>query len=81
MATYLLSPEAFDDLQSIWDFIAADNAEAADKLMDEFFEVFESLARWPGQGHTRVDLTNRDVRFWPVGSYLIVYREAQPCCR
>ena len=26
-------------------------------------------------GHTRRDLTDRDVRFWPEGSYLIVYRE------
>lgn len=26
-------------------------------------------------GHTRSDLTERDVRFWSTGSYLIVYRE------
>jgi plasmid stabilization system protein ParE len=26
-------------------------------------------------GHTRADLTERDVRFWSAGSYLIVYRE------
>jgi antitoxin ParD1/3/4 len=27
----------------------------------------------PGQGHTRKDLTDLPVLFWPVGSYLIVY--------
>jgi plasmid stabilization system protein ParE len=37
----VLSPEALQDLEDIWDFIAADNATAADKLEDEFFEAFE----------------------------------------
>lgn len=74
MADYLLSPEALEDLQSIWDFVAADSTDAADKLPEKLFEAFETLARWPGQGHTRADLTNRDVRFWPVGNYLVVYR-------
>jgi plasmid stabilization system protein ParE len=74
MADYLLSPEALEDLQSIWDFVAADSTDAADKLLDKLFEAFETLARWPGQGHTRADLTNRDVHFWPVGNYLVVYR-------
>jgi hypothetical protein len=26
------------------------------------------------QGHRRPDVTDRKVRFWPVGSYLVVYR-------
>lgn len=75
MADYLLSPEALEDLRNIRDFIAADNTQAADKLLDQFFEVFENLAKWPRQGHARADVTNRDVRFWPVGDYLVVYRE------
>jgi antitoxin ParD1/3/4 len=74
MPEYVLSPEALQDLQDIWDFIASDNVNAADKLQDEFFDAFEELARWPGAGHKRSDLTERDVLFWPVGSYLIVYR-------
>lgn len=76
MDAYLLSPEALEDLQSIWDFIASDSVSSADRVLDEFFDAFEKLAQWPGQGHTRSDLTHRDVRFWPVGSYLVVYREA-----
>jgi len=75
MPTYVLSPDALQDLQDIWDFIAFDNAQAADQLEDEFFEAFEKLARQPRMGHTRSDLTERDVRFWSTGSYLIVYRE------
>jgi|SRR5579863_1374609 len=75
MSAYVISPDALNDLQDIWDFIAADNVRAADKLQDEFFEAFDELARRPGVGHTRHDLTKREVRFWPLGSYLIVYRE------
>ena len=74
MSAYVLSAEVLQDLQGIWDFIASDNATAADKLEDEFFEAFEELAQRPRMGHTRSDLSERDVRFWPVGSYLIVYR-------
>ena len=78
MAEFILSSEALDDLQSIWNFIAADNQTAADRIVDELFEAFEHLAEWPGSGHTRRDLTQRDVRFWPVRSYLVVYREKAP---
>jgi plasmid stabilization system protein ParE len=57
-----------------WDFVASDNVPAADKLENEFFEAFEMLAERPRLGHARSDLTERDVRFWPVGSHLIVRR-------
>lgn len=76
MPAYLISPEALEDLQSIWDFIAADNPTAADRQVDQLLEAFEQLAQWPGKGHSRSDLTDRPLRFWPVGSYLVVYREA-----
>ncbi len=74
MFAYALSPDALQDLQDIWDFIALDSVPAADKLEDEFFEAFEQLGKRPRMGHTRSDLTEKDVRFWPVGSYLVVYR-------
>jgi len=68
MPTYVLSPDALQDLQDIWDFIAFDNTQAADQLEDEFFKAFEMLTRQPRMGHTRLDLTDRDVRFWSVAS-------------
>jgi len=74
MFPYVLSPDALQDLQDIWDFIASDNVVAADKLEDELFEAFEMLAKRPGMGHARSDLAERNVQFWPVGKYLIVYR-------
>jgi len=32
------------------------------------------LAERPGIGHTRADLADEIVRFWPVFSYLVIYR-------
>jgi toxin ParE1/3/4 len=77
MSAYVLSPDALQDLQDVWDFISSDNANAADQLEDEFFHAFEKLAQYPRMGHTHSDITSRDVRFWTVGSYLIVYREGE----
>lgn len=74
MLEYILSSEAVDDLQSIWDFIAFDNEAAADRMIDRMLDAFEQLAQWPGLGHVRRDLTKRTVLFWPLESYLIVYR-------
>ncbi len=74
MSVYVLSPDALQDLQDIWEFVALDSVNAADLLEEGFFGAFGKLARQPGMGHTRTDLTERDVRFWPVGSYLTVYR-------
>lgn len=50
MSAYVLSPEALQDLQDTWDFVAFGNVNAADKLLDEFFDAFEKLARQPGWG-------------------------------
>ena len=74
MERYVLAPEALQDLQDIWNFIAADNPEAASALQEEFFRAFDGLAAMPGKGHPRKDLTDREVLFFRVRSYLIVYR-------
>jgi len=78
MAQYILSAEAQGDLHSIWDFIALDNRDAADRIVDELLAAFKHLAEWPGSGHTRPDLTTKDVRFWPVRSYMVIYSETVP---
>jgi antitoxin ParD1/3/4 len=74
MPGYVISPEALEDLQNIQDFIALDNPKAAERVIEQLFAAFESLAKFPHKGHLRPDLTKRNVRFWPVGSYLVVYR-------
>ena len=76
MPSYEISPEALLDLQTIWDFIAVDSTSAADRVIDELFDAFEHLAKWPDTGHSRPDLTPQSVRFWSVRSYLVVYRSS-----
>jgi antitoxin ParD1/3/4/toxin ParE1/3/4 len=74
MERYILAPEALQDLQDTWDFVAVDNPAAASALQEEFFRAFEGLAAMPGKGHKRDDLTDRPVHFFRVRSYLVVYR-------
>lgn len=74
MSGYALSSEALTDIFNSYDYIAQDNYKAAEEVETRLFETFESLARFPGQGHQRSDLTSKPLLFFPVYSYLIVYR-------
>jgi plasmid stabilization system protein ParE len=71
---YILSVDADSDLDDVWEYIAADNIDAADHWIEKLFDAFEALGQAPGMGHRREDLTTYPVLFWPVGAYLIVYR-------
>jgi plasmid stabilization system protein ParE len=53
---YVLSVEADFDLDDIWDYIAADSMDAADRWIGKLFDTFEALGRTPGMGHRREDL-------------------------
>ena len=77
MTGYVLSAGADLDLDDIWEYIAADSLDAADRWIERLFVAFDVLARTPGMGHKREDLTSYSVLFWPVGSYLIIYRAAR----
>jgi antitoxin ParD1/3/4/toxin ParE1/3/4 len=61
---YVLGTGAELDLDEIWEYIANDSIE----------DAFEKLARTPGMGHKRENLTAYPVLFWPVGAYLVIYR-------
>jgi len=74
MNKYVLSVAAGLDLDAIWDYIAQDNIDAADRWINRLFDSFQSLAQSPGMGHMREDLTAFPILFWPVGAYLILYR-------
>ncbi len=74
MSGYFLSREADSDLDDLWDYIAADNVDAADRLIAKLKDAFEALARHPGIGHKREDISSYPVLFWAVGNYLVVYR-------
>lgn len=66
-------PEAEKDLDGIWEFIAADSLDAADKLIEGILARIEALTSFPNQGHRRPDLTSRPLRFITVHDYLIAY--------
>jgi plasmid stabilization system protein ParE len=74
MNRYVLSVAAELDLDEIWEYIAQDNLDAADRWIGKLFDAFQLLAQTPTIGHKREDLTPLPVLFWPVGAYLILYR-------
>ena len=43
-------------------------------LTPDFETAMEQLTEFPGLGHRRQELTDRDVRFYLVNRYFIVYR-------
>ena len=63
MIGYDFHPEARLDIDEIWEFIGADNLDAADRLMTEIFVAVRALVPFPHQGHRRPDLTSRPLRF------------------
>ena len=74
MKPFVLTPRAEQDVSDIWDYIADDNIEAADRVLDALENGMVKLAKNPGIGHWREELTDKRHRFLLVHSYLIVYR-------
>ncbi len=73
MIGYEFHPEARFGLAEIWEFIRADNIDAADKVVAEILSAIRGLVSFPHQGHRRTDLTSRPLRFIRVRDYLIAY--------
>jgi plasmid stabilization system protein ParE len=74
---YVVAPDAESDLKQIWRYLLEEAGLAvADQIQGELVDAFEGLADVPGKGHKRPDLTSRDVLFFSVDQYMIVYREA-----
>jgi len=69
--------EARFDLDEIWEFIRADNLDAADRVIAEILAAIAALVPFPGQGHRRSDLRSRPLRFILVREYLIAYAPAE----
>jgi len=46
-------PEAEIDLDTIWEFIAEDHIDAADRVMEEIEATIEALVPFPHQGYRR----------------------------
>ena len=59
MSGYALHPDAFGDLDEIWEYIAQDNVDAADRVLADIHSTLTTLAGSPHIGHRRPDLTTR----------------------
>jgi len=70
---YGFHPEASLDLDEIWEFIADDNPDAADRTTEEILSAIEALVAFPHQGFRRPNLTSRPLRFKLVNNYVIAY--------
>jgi len=74
---YLLSAEAKLDLADIRAYLTEEaGARTARHVLKQIKDALDFLSRTPGAGHIREDLTDAPVKFWPVSSYLIVYKPA-----
>lgn len=72
MPVVLLRPRAQDDITEIWGYIADDSELHADAFVDRLDAKFQLLARQPGLGRAREELSP-GLRSFPVGRYVIFY--------
>lgn len=68
----VLTPQAEADLLEIAAYVARDNPIAADRLVDRLRDKGRLLAEHPGIGRP---YGRRRARLFPVGTYLVLYRE------
>ena len=73
MSGFVLHPDALTDLTEIWEYIATDNLDAADRVLEEIRDAIRALVPFPQVGHIRSDLTSRPLRFHPIRNFLIAY--------
>ncbi|HYL36987.1 MAG TPA: type II toxin-antitoxin system RelE/ParE family toxin [Bryobacteraceae bacterium] len=59
MKRFVLTRRAKQDVNDIWDYLAADNIEAADRVLDTLDNAMVKLAKNPGIGHWREELTDK----------------------
>lgn len=73
--TFRFSPQAETDIQDIAAYIALDNFGAAMRWLDQVDEKAERLGEMPKLG---VAVSSRPgLRMFPLGNYLILYREVK----
>jgi len=72
MAQITWTSEAVRWLEDIFEYIAADNADAASRTVEGIFERAQALAQYPELGHRYLHST-RNVRIVLYGHYRIAY--------
>jgi plasmid stabilization system protein ParE len=79
MSAFVVAPEAEDDTYKIWRYLLKEaGLAAADRVETELLDAFAGLAKSPGKGHRRPDLTRSDVLFYTLYQFMVVYRLSEP---
>ena len=76
MSEYRFTPQALDDLFSLWSYVAEESPEAANRVEEAVYSSCAFLVQSPHAGRIREDLTVLPVRFWlvqPFRNCWIVY--------
>ncbi len=74
MPQAIILPSAQADLDDIWDYIASNSIQNADRFVDRIYELCQkTLAYQPLMGRSREELVPK-LRSFPVGNYVIFYR-------
>jgi toxin ParE1/3/4 len=79
MAKLRVSPEATDEIDSIWLYIARESgsADIATRVTDSITHRLALLTRYPYIGRRRNDL-RPGLRSFAVGDYVVIYRVEGP---
>ena len=77
MTGYRFTEPAREDLLEIWEFIAHDDIDAADRVIAGLEKAAEKLASHPQLGRIRPSIAGLEVRFLSVGAHFLVYRGKQ----
>lgn len=72
MSHFRLAQQAKTDLREIWDYVAADNPAAVDRLIDNFYEKFRLIATQPLMGQSRKEL-GANLRSFSIGAYVAIF--------
>lgn len=72
MARVIRRPLAAADILDIWDYIAEDSLDQADRWIDKLDEKFKLISAQPLLGRARDELLT-DLRSFPFGRYVIFY--------
>lgn len=78
MKHVFFSDLARSDLDEIWDYIAQDNVDAADRVIDDLMATIGKLLSMPHSGRARPELAPR-IRSFPCGRYIVFYRPEEEC--
>lgn len=73
MSRYVLTATCRHDIAEIWDYLAADNPDAADRILNDLHARFRLLAKQPGIGARYPEL-GESIRFTVVSRYVILYQ-------